>query len=97
MDRGLIEKLYKFSKIEDIKQEIEFQFFVETYQLVGSLIKKRNVVYESVTYSSKLYESSRLIWKTNKDMQEQYFFIGNIPLMNSLGTSIVNGMLENLV
>ncbi|MFQ6622665.1 hypothetical protein Gotur_001905, partial [Gossypium turneri] len=25
MDRGLIEEVYKFSKIKDIEQEIEFQ------------------------------------------------------------------------
>ena len=30
IDQGLIEELYKFSKMEDTDQEIEFQFFVET-------------------------------------------------------------------
>ncbi|KAG4161004.1 hypothetical protein ERO13_D01G029500v2 [Gossypium hirsutum] len=92
MDRGLTEELYKFPKIEDTEQEIEFQLFVETYQLVEPLIKERDVVYESLTYSSELYVSAGLIWKTSKDMQEQTIFIGNIPLMNSLGTSIVNGI-----
>ncbi|KAK8493462.1 hypothetical protein V6N12_044554 [Hibiscus sabdariffa] len=92
MDRGLTEELYKFPKIEDTDQEIEFQLFVETYQLVEPLIKERDAVYESLTYSSELYVSAGLIWKTSKDMQEQTIFIGNIPLMNSLGTSIVNGI-----
>ncbi|KAB2045734.1 hypothetical protein ES319_D01G182000v1, partial [Gossypium barbadense] len=90
-------ELCKFSKIKYIEQEIEFQLFVETYQLVESLIKERVVVYESLTYSSELYVSAGLIWKTSKDMQEQSIFIGNIPLMNSLKTSKVSGMLENLV
>ncbi|TYJ38615.1 hypothetical protein E1A91_A04G003900v1, partial [Gossypium mustelinum] len=92
MDRGLTEELYKFPKMEDTEQEIEFQLFVETYQLVEPLIKERDAVYESLTYSSELYVSAGLIWKTSKDMQEQTIFIGNIPLMNSLGTSIVNGI-----
>ncbi|KAK8516953.1 hypothetical protein V6N12_032153 [Hibiscus sabdariffa] len=92
MDRGLTEELYKFPKIEDTDQEIEFQLFVETYQLVEPLIKERDAVYESLTYSSELYVSAGLIWKTSKDMQEQTIFIGNIPLMNSLGTSTVNGI-----
>nr|KJB32333.1 hypothetical protein B456_005G236000 [Gossypium raimondii] len=61
MDRGLTEELYKFSKIEDTEQEIEFQLFVETYQLVEPLIKERDIVYESLTYSSKLYVSTGLI------------------------------------
>ncbi|KAM3357009.1 hypothetical protein P3S68_023723 [Capsicum galapagoense] len=93
IDQGLTEELYKFPKIEDTDQEIEFQLFVETYQLVEPLIKERDVVYESLlTYSSELYVSAGLIWKNSRDMQEQTIFIGNIPLMNSLGTSIVNGI-----
>nr|QHN53158.1 RNA polymerase beta subunit [Elatostema laevissimum var. laevissimum] len=92
IDRGLTEELSKFPKIEDTDQEIEFQLFVETYQLVEPLIKERNAVYESLTYSSELYVSAGLIWKTCRDMQEQTIFFGNIPLMNSLGTSIINGI-----
>ena len=92
IDQGLTEELYKFPKIEDIDHEIEFQLFVERYQLVEPLIKERNAVYESLTYSSELYVSAGLIWKTSRDMQEQTILIGNIPLMNSLGTSIVNGI-----
>jgi DNA-directed RNA polymerase subunit beta len=92
IDQGVIEELYKFPKIEDKNQEIEFKLFVETYQLVEPLIKERDVVYESLTYSSELYVSAELIWKNGRDTQEQTIFIGNNPLMNSLGTSIVNGI-----
>ncbi|TYH84322.1 hypothetical protein ES332_D02G190200v1 [Gossypium tomentosum] len=49
MDQGLTEELYKFKKIEDTEQEIEFQLFVETYQFVEPLIKERDEVYESLT------------------------------------------------
>nr|YP_009503416.1 RNA polymerase beta subunit [Passiflora retipetala]AXB38117.1 RNA polymerase beta subunit [Passiflora retipetala] len=92
IDQGLTEELSKFPKMEDTDQEIEFQLFVETYQLVEPLIKERDAVYELLTYSSELYVSAGLIWKSSRDMQEQTIFIGNIPLMNSLGTSIVNGI-----
>nr|YP_010575477.1 RNA polymerase beta subunit [Corydalis platycarpa]UZM11152.1 RNA polymerase beta subunit [Corydalis platycarpa]WDA93244.1 RNA polymerase beta subunit [Corydalis platycarpa] len=92
IDQGLLEELYKFPKIEDPEQETEFQFFVETYQLVEPLIKERDAVYESLTYSSELYVPAGLIWKTGRNMQEQTILIGNIPLMNSLGTFIVNGI-----
>ena len=51
--QGITEELYKFPKMKDINQEIEFQFFVETYQLVELVIKERDGVYESLTYSSK--------------------------------------------
>nr|QFQ36791.1 RNA polymerase beta subunit [Diabelia serrata] len=92
IDQGLVEELSKFPKIEDTDQEIEFQLFLETYQFVEPLIKERDAVYKSLTYSSELYVSAGLIWKTRRDMQEQTILIGNIPLMNSLGTFIVNGI-----
>ncbi|KAL2905968.1 DNA-directed RNA polymerase subunit beta [Bienertia sinuspersici] len=90
IDQGLTKELYKFPKIEDTDQEIEFQLFVETYQLVEPLIKEKDAMYESLTYSSELYVSAGLIWKSGREMQEQTILIGNIPIMNSLGTFIVN-------
>nr|AKZ23861.1 RNA polymerase beta subunit [Plantago patagonica]QWL17032.1 RNA polymerase beta subunit [Plantago brasiliensis] len=92
IDQGLTEELSKFPKMEDTDQEIEFHLFGERYQLVEPLIKERNAVYELLTYSSELYVSAGLIWKSSKDMQEQTIWIGNIPLMNSLGTFIINGI-----
>nr|YP_009695811.1 RpoB [Hydrostachys imbricata]QEJ82546.1 RpoB [Hydrostachys imbricata] len=92
IDQGLREELYKFPTIEDTDQEIEFKLFAETYQLVEPLIKERDAVYESLTYSSELYVSAGLILKRARDIQEQTIFIGNIPLMNSLGIFIVNGI-----
>nr|YP_009502717.1 RNA polymerase beta subunit [Paris thibetica]ASA69035.1 RNA polymerase beta subunit [Paris thibetica]QHV38823.1 DNA-directed RNA polymerase beta subunit [Paris thibetica]WCF61241.1 RNA polymerase beta subunit [Paris thibetica]WCF61929.1 RNA polymerase beta subunit [Paris thibetica]WCF63046.1 RNA polymerase beta subunit [Paris thibetica] len=92
INQGLTEELDKFPKIEDTDQEIEFKLFVEPYQLVEPLIKERDAVSESLTYSSELYVPAGLIWKSGRDMQEQTVFIGNIPLMNSLGTFIVNGI-----
>nr|QOC72082.1 RNA polymerase beta subunit [Allium oschaninii]WOK80958.1 RNA polymerase beta subunit [Allium oschaninii] len=92
INQGLTEEFHKFPKIEDRDQEMEFQLFVERYQLVEPLIKERDAVYESLTYSSELYVPAGVIWKTGRDMQQQTVFIGNIPLMNSLGTSIVNGI-----
>ncbi|KAJ6854122.1 RNA polymerase beta subunit [Iris pallida] len=41
---GLAEEFHKFLKIEDRDQEIEFQLFVERYQLVEPLIKERDAV-----------------------------------------------------
>nr|YP_010716828.1 RNA polymerase beta subunit [Zingiber orbiculatum]YP_010717176.1 RNA polymerase beta subunit [Zingiber yingjiangense]QLD95733.1 RNA polymerase beta subunit [Curcuma flaviflora]WDQ40724.1 RNA polymerase beta subunit [Zingiber orbiculatum]WDQ41072.1 RNA polymerase beta subunit [Zingiber yingjiangense] len=92
INKGLTEEFHKFPKIEDTDQEIEFKLFVERYQLVEPLINERNAVYESLTYSSELYVPAGLIWKTGRDMQEETIFIGNIPIMNSLGTFIVNGI-----
>nr|YP_011033835.1 RNA polymerase beta subunit [Gueldenstaedtia verna]WRI15636.1 RNA polymerase beta subunit [Gueldenstaedtia verna] len=93
LDRGLTEQLFKFPKIEDTyHQEIEFLLFVETYQLVEPSLKEKDAVYESLTYSSEFYISAGVIWKKSGDIHEQLIFLGNIPLMNSQGHFIVNGI-----
>nr|YP_010868847.1 RNA polymerase beta subunit [Vanilla somae]WGU45569.1 RNA polymerase beta subunit [Vanilla somae] len=92
INKGLTEEFNKFPIIEDRDQEIEFQFLVETCKLLEPLKKERDVVYESLTYSSELYVPAALIWKTSRKMQEQTVFLGNIPIMNSFGTFIVNGI-----
>nr|YP_009403136.1 RNA polymerase beta subunit [Cyanea leptostegia]ASA34329.1 RNA polymerase beta subunit [Cyanea leptostegia] len=92
IDQGLPEELSNFPKIEDTDQKIEFQLFGETYQLVEPLINERDAVDEALTYSSEFYVSAGLILKTSRGMQEQTICIGNIPLMNSMGTFIVNGI-----
>nr|YP_010392177.1 RNA polymerase beta subunit [Wahlenbergia marginata]UPX07786.1 RNA polymerase beta subunit [Wahlenbergia marginata] len=92
IDQGLTEQLSNFPKIEDPDQTMEFQLFQETYQLLEPLLKERDAVYEALTYSSEFYVSAGLIWKIRRGMQKQTICIGNIPLMNSLGTSIVNGI-----
>nr|GEU39056.1 RNA polymerase beta subunit, chloroplastic [Tanacetum cinerariifolium] len=94
IDQGLTEELSKFPKIEDTNQEIDFELFLERYQLVEPLIKERDAVYESLTYSSELYVSARLIWKNDRRryIQEQTILIGKIHLMTSLGAFIVNGI-----
>ena len=65
---------------------------METYQLAEPLIKEKDAVYEVLTYSSELYVSAGFFWKTSREMQEQTILIGDIPLMNSLGNFIVNGI-----
>nr|AOV63656.1 RNA polymerase beta subunit [Clermontia samuelii subsp. hanaensis] len=92
IDQGLPEELSNFPKIEDTDQKIEFQLFVETYQLVEPLINERDAVYKSLTYSSEFYVSAGLVLKTSRGMQKHTICIGNIPLMNSMGTFIVNGI-----
>ncbi|KAL3648510.1 60S ribosomal protein L14 [Castilleja foliolosa] len=93
IDQGLTEELSKFPKIEDTDQEIEFQLFVERYQLVEPLIKERNAVYESLTYSSELYEKTMTILN-NKILGKAHirrrFFVAvgkrRSPIPISIGT-----------
>jgi len=90
INQALAEELDKFPTIKDPDHEIAFQLFAKGYQLLEPSIKERNAVYESLTYSSELYVSARLIF--GFDVQKQTISIGNIPIMNSLGTFIINGI-----
>ena len=56
-------------------QDIQFQLFVETYQLVEPSIKGKDVVYESLTYSSELYISAGLIWKNSGISKNKLFLL----------------------
>jgi len=87
--KGLREEFEKFpeEKIEDISQNLEFLLFVKRYQLVEPLIKERDAVYESLTYSVRLYVPAGLTRKTSIKMQEQTVFIGNIPIMKEISIS----------
>nr|YP_009667958.1 RNA polymerase beta subunit [Jubula hutchinsiae]QCW58734.1 RNA polymerase beta subunit [Jubula hutchinsiae] len=92
LNKGLINELLKFPKIEDIDQELEFRIFGENYKLTKPFIKERDAVYQSITYSSDLYVPAQLTQKKEGKTQKQTVFLGNIPLMNSQGTFVVNGV-----
>nr|YP_010290862.1 RNA polymerase beta subunit [Gahnia tristis]ULQ66019.1 RNA polymerase beta subunit [Gahnia tristis] len=97
--KGLTEELNQFpkEKMKDIDQNMEFQLFVEKYKLVEPLIKERDAVYQSLTYSSELYVPAGLMRKTCRRVQKQTVCIGNIPIMNSLGTFIINGIYRTVI
>ena len=95
--KGLIEELSFFPKIEDIDQEFEFQLFGKEYRLAEPLTKERDAVYQSSTYSSDLYVPAQLIHKKEGKIQKQTLFIGSVPLMNSQGTFVVNGVARVII
>nr|YP_010291906.1 RNA polymerase beta subunit [Xyris capensis]ULQ68503.1 RNA polymerase beta subunit [Xyris capensis] len=103
INQGLTEEFHKFQKVEvevkvqDRYQKREFYLFAEKSKLLKPRIKERDAVYESLTYSSRLYIPAVLICEGGRHIQKQTVFIGNIPLMNSLGTFIVKGIYRIVV
>ncbi|MDF3680941.1 hypothetical protein P3S38_28605, partial [Enterobacter hormaechei] len=67
--------------------------FGSEYKLTEPFIKVRDAVYMSVTYNCQLYVPAKLIKKTKKtcEIQDQILYLGDIPLMNSKGTFVING------
>jgi DNA-directed RNA polymerase subunit beta len=96
--KGLIEELNDFPKIEDPDQEFEFQLFGGEYRLAEPIMKEREAIYQSDTYSSDLYVPARLTQKKGGGkIQKQTVFVGSIPLMNSQGTFVVNGVARVII
>nr|UPM51619.1 RNA polymerase beta subunit [Takakia lepidozioides] len=95
--KGLIEEPNDFPKIEDTDQEFEFRLFGEQYQLAEPLIEERDAVYRSSTYPSDSYVPAQLTRRRKGKIQKQTLFIGSIPLMNSQGTFVVNGVARVII
>ncbi|XP_059075743.1 DNA-directed RNA polymerase subunit beta-like [Cryptomeria japonica] len=94
IEQGLIEELNKFSKIESPKKKRKFLLFGNEYKLTEPSIKERDAVYMSLTYHCQLYVPARLIKKTKtreKIKNRMILYLGDIPLMNSKGTFVING------
>nr|WIA68229.1 RNA polymerase beta subunit [Pellia epiphylla]WIA68315.1 RNA polymerase beta subunit [Pellia epiphylla] len=97
INQGLIEELNSFPKIEDMDQEFESRIFSEQYRLVEPSLKERDAVYQSITYSSDLYVPAQSMQKREEKIQKQTVFLGSIPLMNSRGTFVVNGVARVII
>lgn len=92
INRSLIEELVNFPTIEDTEQDFQFRIFGHDYVLTEPLLKERDAVYQSVTYSADLYVPAKLVYKKKGEVRGQTVFPGSIPSMNSQGTFIVNGV-----
>ena len=97
INKGLIEELINFPKIHDIDQELEFRIFGEQYKLAEPSFRERDAVYQSMTYSSDLYVPAQLTRGREGKKQRQTVFLGSIPLMNSQGTFVVNGVARVII
>nr|QUE27699.1 RNA polymerase beta subunit [Isoetes hypsophila] len=91
VDQGLMEEPNNFPCIEDTDKEIEFRLFGEQYYLIEPLIGEKDAVCGSITYSPKSYVPAQSTQKGRGRIKRQTVYIGNIPLMSSQGTFVVNG------
>nr|WBV80313.1 RNA polymerase subunit beta [Phlegmariurus squarrosus] len=98
INKGIVEELENFPKIEDTDQEFEFNLFGKKYYLLEPSVKEGDSLYESIiTNSCKLYVLARLTQRKNGKVKEQTVFIGNIPLMSSQGTFVINGITRVII
>jgi len=87
----LIEELKNFPTIKH-PEGIEFKFLPEQFRLAKPLLLEREAIYKLETYECKLYIFAQVINTNNGTVKTQSICMGNIPLMTSQGTFIVNGV-----
>lgn len=76
---------------------MEYRIFGEQYKLAEPPSRGRDAVYQSITHSSDLYVPAQLTQKKNGKIQKQTVFLGSIPLMDSQGTFVVNGVARIII
>ena len=88
--QGLRELFQEISPIEDFTGErfelkfLDHEFFTPSHNEVECKEKER-------TYSAPLSVTVRLLVKQTGEVKEQQLFMGDIPLMTTTGTFIING------
>jgi DNA-directed RNA polymerase subunit beta len=91
LEEGLIEELDSFSPITDYTGKLELHFIGKDYKLKRPKYDVDEAKRRDSTYAVQMYVPTRLINKETGEIKEQEVFIGDLPLMTSRGTFIING------
>jgi DNA-directed RNA polymerase subunit beta len=91
LQQYLIEELERFPIIKH-PEGIEFKIFPDTLRIAKPSLIEREIIYKLETYECKLYVNAQILNTTTGSTKVQLISIGNIPLMTSQGTFIVNGV-----
>lgn len=87
----LLQELQRFPTIKH-PEGIEFKIFPEQYRLAVPTLTERATLSKLETYEFKLYILAQVLNINNGSTKIQSIPLGNIPLMTSQGTFIINGV-----
>jgi len=87
----LLQELRRFPTIKH-PEGIEFKIFPEQCKLATPTLKEREAVSKLETYEFKLFILAQVININNGSTKIQSIPLGNVPLMTSQGTFIINGV-----
>jgi DNA-directed RNA polymerase subunit beta len=90
LDEGLKEELVSFSPIVDYSNRLELHFLTN-YTLGEPKYTVEECRSRDATYSRPLRIPVRLITKETGEVKEQEIFIGELPVMTTQGTFVING------
>ena len=87
---GLAEVFHEVSPIQDFTAN-KFELYFDDHSFREPKYTPDECKQKEITYSASLWVKTRLVTKESGVIKEQEIFMGDIPMMTSNGTFIVNG------
>ncbi len=83
-----------FSEISPVKDFIgrDLELYFDDYYLDDPKFDEKTSRAKNVTFEAPLRVKTRLVNKRNKTVKEQEIYLGDLPIMTSRGTFIINGV-----
>ena len=92
LEYGLIEELESYSPITDYTGKLELHFIAKNYKLKQPKYVVEEAKRRDSTYAVQMYVPTRLINKETGEIKEQDVYFGQIPVITTGGTFIINGI-----
>ena len=80
-----------------VKKRFEFKLLGVSYKLERPRFSERESVHKLLTYGSNLYVPAYFLDRGNKRIRKETLWLGTIPLIDSSGTFIINGVSRCIV
>ncbi|KKT28661.1 MAG: DNA-directed RNA polymerase subunit beta, partial [Microgenomates group bacterium GW2011_GWC1_44_10] len=91
LEEGIRESLLELNPIKDFTGKVfEFEFLSNRVGLPK--FSPKQAIEKGVTFESPLWATVKLTNLHTKATQQQEIFLGDIPMMTSIGTFIINGV-----
>ena len=74
------------------KKRFEFKIFGIAYKLERPRFNDRECVHRLITYGSNVYVPAYFFDKVTKKIRKETLWLGSIPLIDSTGTFVINGI-----
>nr|YP_010231235.1 RNA polymerase beta subunit [Nephroselmis pyriformis]QSV37304.1 RNA polymerase beta subunit [Nephroselmis pyriformis] len=94
---GLAEQLHEFNPITSPNGDLELRLSPERYQFKRPRYPVQEASWRAMTYSGALYVPAQLTNLRTGQIQSEYVFLGDFPLMTDRGHFIIHGSARVIV
>ena len=91
LEKGLIEELRNFSPVTDYTGRLELFFLVDDTKFKLPKFSPESAKLSNTSYSLQIFVPVRLVNNDTGEVKENEVFLGDLPLMTTHGTFVING------